>query len=213
MRYLVLFASLAIAGCTKPPPPAPPPAPEPVKEEPPPPPPPPPPPKCESLDEKCAGTETTNLVVGDKAQVRPPVGWRYAREAKASVAVSDDGAGFLAFTLAAKDDPESVLAATNALLERLAVTDVKAPLLKTRLKKAQSTVNTSDGVVVKLWEIDRESHGGTDPKKDGKPGAALLAVSTVGGVVVVGVGYVTKAGAGTHVPSIMTTMKSLRGAP
>jgi hypothetical protein len=212
MRPLVLFAVLAIAGCSKPPPPAPPPPPEPVKEEPPPPAPP-PPPKCEALDEKCAATEATSLIIGEKAQVRPPAGWRYAREAKASVAVSDDGNGFLAFTVAAKDDPESVLAATSTLLERLAVTDVKAPLLKTRLKKPQSTVNTGDGVTVKLWEVDRESHGGTDPKKDGKPGAALIAVTTVGGVVVVGVGYVTKAAASTHVPAIMTAVKTLRGAP
>src|SRR5690606_4747309 len=103
--------------------PAPAPAPCPAPATPPPPPPP-PPPKCEALEEKCEASMDTRLAIGDnKASLQPPVGWTYAKEAQQSVAVSPDGAAWLAYAEAASEDRQAVLASIEQLIARLKVSN------------------------------------------------------------------------------------------
>ncbi|HEY6724989.1 MAG TPA: hypothetical protein VI197_13220, partial [Polyangiaceae bacterium] len=120
-------------------PPAPAPAPCPASPTPaPPPPPPPPPPKCEDLKEKCEASMDTQLAIGDnRASLQPPVGWIYAKEAQQSVAAAPDGAAWLAYTEAASEERQAVLASVERLIARLNVTNVRVNFLKDRLKKAQ----------------------------------------------------------------------------
>jgi hypothetical protein len=211
--FFVLGALLALGACSNPPPPAAP-EPEPTASAPPPPPPvasaPPPAPACDGLNEKCVATDTSRMAIG-KASVKPPKGWTYARETTASVAVAPGNDGFLVFTTALAETPDAELAAVNAMLALLAISDVKPTLLKTRLKTPQSTLTTGEQTPVKLWEIDRENHGGVDPKKDGHPGAALVAITHLADMTVVGVGFVPKTAPPTNVAAMLDAIKSLRG--
>lgn len=213
MRTFSLCTVLALTACATPPPPV---AqqPEPIAIAPPPPAqsaPPPPPPRCEALAEKCLGGPDSRVGVG-AGSVRPPLGWTYAKETGVSVMVAPNGDGVLAFNTASGEDAEGELLGVVGLLTRLGVSDVKATLLKTRLKKAQSTVIAEAGTV-KLWEVDAENHGGVDPKREGKPGAALIAIARVGNAVIVGVGFVPKTAPAANVAAMMEAIKSLRGTP
>jgi hypothetical protein len=86
---LVIAWIASIGACApKPPPPR-------AVEEPPaaPPPPPPPPPKCEALEEGCIATGAQAVALEAVGwTIKPPAGWKYAREGALIVAVSEKAA-------------------------------------------------------------------------------------------------------------------------
>lgn len=212
-RVSVLVGAVALmvaAGCGKRPPKAPP------VEEPVPtvetPPPPPPKPKCEGLDEKCVGDTEAKMPAGSNGIITPPLGWHYAKESAASVAVSTEGDGVLGVAQADGKDPDKILAALTKLLDRFEITDVKLPALKPRLKKAQSTVPTG-GVELSLWEVDKTRQG-KEPKMKGNAGTLLVIVAPLSDSnIVVGAGFVSNTADPSRVSSIMDSLKTLRGKP
>lgn len=211
-RVSVLFCAVALtvaAGCHKRPPKTPPPETTPTVEEPPPPP---PKPKCEALDEKCVGDTEAKMPAGPNGLITPPLGWHYAKESAASVAVATEGDGVLGLAAAEGKDPDKILAALTKLLERFEITDVKIPMLKPRLKKAQSTVSAA-GLELSLWEVDKTRQG-KEPKMKGSAGTLLVIVAPISeGNVVVGAGFVSNTADPSRVSSIMDSLKTLRGKP
>jgi len=153
----------------------------------------------------------TRLAVGDnQASLQPPVGWTYAKEQQQSVAVSPDGAAWLAYSQVASDERQVVLAGIEQLITRLKVTNVRVNFLKDRLKKPQHKLQHG-GLETKLWEVDKKSQFGTEPTLDGSDGGTLLvAVVPLGsGSVLVGAAFVTTPKGDTYAPVVMKSVQSL----
>lgn len=211
--WLLFAASCCPYAHQMAPPPPPPPAPCPAAPAPPPPPPspPPPPPKCEALEEKCEASADTRLAIGDnRASLQPPAGWTYAKEAQQSVAVSPDGAAWLAYAEAASEERQAVLASVEQLIARLKVSNVRINFLKDRLKKPQHKLQHND-LETKLWEVDKKSQFGAEPTLNGTEGGTLLvAVVPVGShTVLVGAAFVTSPKGDTYAPIVMQSVQSL----
>jgi hypothetical protein len=152
------------------------------------------------------------MPAGPNGLITPPLGWHYAKESAASVAVATEGDGVLGLAAAEGKDPDKILAALTKLLERFEITDVKIPMLKPRLKKAQSTVSAA-GLELSLWEVDKTRQG-KEPKMKGSAGTLLVIVAPISeGNVVVGAGFVSNTADPSRVSSIMDSLKTLRGKP
>lgn len=153
----------------------------------------------------------TRLAIGDnKASLQPPPGWTYAKEAEQSVAVSPDGAAWLAYTEAASDERQAVLASVEQLITRLNVTNVRINLLKDRLKKPQHKLQHGR-VETKLWEVDKKSQFGSEPTLNGTEGGTLLVavVPLETETVLVGAAFVTAPKGETYAPVVMKSVQSL----
>lgn len=204
-----------LAGCcpnahqiAQAPPPPPEPCPAPAT---PPAPPPPPPPKCESLAETCRATKDTRLAVGDHAaSFQVPDGWTYAKEPDQSVAISPDGKASIAFTEVASKQTKVLLDAVERLVARLEIDKVRLNLLQDRLKKPQHELE-GGSVVTQLWEVDKKSQFGTEPKLKGtEEGTLLLAVTPLSSdQVLVGTAFVTTDAGDAHAPVVMQSVGSL----
>lgn len=153
----------------------------------------------------------TQLAIGDnKASLQPPVGWTYAKEAQQSVAVSPDGAAWLAYAEAASEERQAVLASVEQLIARLKVTNVRINFLKDRLKKPQHKLQHGS-VETKLWEVDKKSQFGTEPTLNGTEGGTLLVavVPVAAETVLVGAAFVTTPKGDTYAPIVMKSVQSL----
>jgi hypothetical protein len=141
----------------------------------------------------------TRLAIGDnKASLQPPLGWTYAKEAQQSVAVSPDGAAWLAYAETASEERPVVLASIEHLIARLNVGNVRINFLKDRLKKPQHKLQHGN-LETKLWEVDKKSQFGTEPTLNG----------TEGGTLLVGAAFVTTPQGDTYAPIVMKSVQSL----
>jgi len=96
------------------------------------------------------------------------------------------------------------------LVKRLQVDNVKVNFLRERLGKPQHKLE-ADGVVTKLWEVDKKSQFGTEPTLNGK-GAGTLLVAVVplaADNVLVGTAFVTAEAGETYAPLVMQSVQSL----
>jgi hypothetical protein len=149
-------------------------------------------PKCESLEEKCVAAAETRLIIGSsKVTVQVPEGWTYAKQETLSVAVPPEEDVALAFVESESDQPDKLLEAITPLLDELKITGVKLQALKPRLKKAQATMEAGSAPV-SIWEVDKASNGGADPKMQDEPGKLGVFVTTIDGTVVVGAAFMQK---------------------
>ncbi|MEO6599233.1 MAG: hypothetical protein ABIQ16_05125 [Polyangiaceae bacterium] len=181
----------------------------------PPPPPPPPPPKCEALTENCTATESTRLDFGAQGAVlTPPSGWRYAKLADRSVAVSAEGKSILAATEIADGSDTAIFASLQQLTAASAIEKVKFEALKKRFKKPQTTVDAKDAKV-DLWEVSKATSNGVNPElHEQGSGTLLLFVSRLSdNRVVTGLGFVVVPEAEADAAKVMASVQSLKVKP
>ena len=182
---------------------------------PPPPPPPPPPPKCEALAENCTATESTLLDIGAQgATLTPPSGWKYAKLADRSVAVSSEGKSILAVSEIADGSEAAILTSLEQLTLASDILKVKFDALKKRFKKPQITVDAKDSKV-DLWEVSKSTSNGVNPElREQGAGTALVFVARLSETrVVTGVGFVVVPEAEADAEKIMTAVQSLKAKP
>ncbi len=210
--WSVLLVSWCASGCHPPPPTV---AAAPTATPAPPPPPPPPPPKCEALTENCTATESTLLDVGAQgATLTPPSGWKFARLADRSVAVSAEGKSLLAATEINDGSDAAILAALEQLTAASAIEKVKFEALKKRFKKPQITVDAQDAKV-DLWEVSKTTSNGANPElHEQGAGTLLVFVSRVAdGRIITGLGFVVVPDAEEDAAKVMSAVQSLKGKP
>ena len=179
------------------------------------PPPAPPPPKCEALVENCTATESTLLAVGATgATLTPPPGWKYAKLADRSVAVSSEGKSILAATEIADGSDAAILASLEQLVTASAIEKVKFEALKKRFKKPQITVDAKDAKV-DLWEVSKATSNGANPElREQGAGTLLVFVSRLADQrVVTGLGFVVVPEAEEDAAKVMAAVQSLKGKP
>jgi hypothetical protein len=216
IRFLcayALFTSLALAACHPRPAAAPPavtaaPAPAP-------PPPPPPPPKCEALSENCVATDAISLAIGAQgASIKPPSGWKYAKESERSIAVGADGKSLLSAVEIASAEEPAILESLQKLTLGAGIEKVKFEALKKRLKKPQITVDAS-GTPVDLWEVSKSTSNGTNPElREQGVGTLLVFVAKLAqNRVVTGLAFVVVPEAEGDAEKVMAAVKTLKGTP
>jgi hypothetical protein len=182
---------------------------------PPPPPPPPPPPKCEALSENCVATDAIALLIGDKgSNIKPPSGWKYAKESERSVAVGADGKSLLSAVEIASADEAAIFAALEKQTLAAGIEKVKYEALKKRFKKPQITVNAS-GTPVELWEVSKNSSNGGSPElREQGVGTLLVFVEKIApDRELVGLGFVVVPDAEADAAKVMQAVQTLKGAP
>ena len=180
-----------------------------------PPPPPPPPPKCEALSESCVATDAIALGIGAQGTtIKPPSGWKYAKESERSVAVGADGKSVLSIVeIASAEEP-----ALSESLEKQAlaagIEKVKFEALKKRFKKPQISVDAS-GTPVDLWEVSKATSNGVNPElREQGIGTLLVFVAKLApNRVVTGLGFVVVPDAESDAEKIMAAVQSLKGKP
>jgi hypothetical protein len=207
-----LLLGLCAASCHQPPPAV---AAAPMSTAPPAPPPPPPPPKCEALTENCTATESTLLDVGAQGTtLTPPSGWKYAKLADRSVAVSAEGKSILAATEIADGSDAAILASLEQLAAASAIEKVKFEALKKRFKKPQITVDAIDAKV-DLWEVSKTTSNGGNPElREQGTGTLLVFVSRLADSrVITGLGFVVVPDAEEDAAKVMSAVQSLKGKP
>ena len=209
-----LVLGLTLAACSHgkpaaappPPPPAAPPAP---------PPPPPPPPKCESLTENCTATESSALPIGALgSNIKPPVGWKYAKAADRSVALSSEGKSLLTAVEITSAEDGAIVDSIEKLLIASAIEKVKIEALKKRLKKPQIKLE-ANGVPVELWEISKSTANGVSPElREQGLGTVLVFVQKLAPTrVITGLGFVVVPEAEADAEKVMQAVQTLKGTP
>ncbi|HEY4102812.1 MAG TPA: hypothetical protein VGM44_02940, partial [Polyangiaceae bacterium] len=181
----------------------------------PPPPPPPPPPKCEALSENCVATDAIALLIGAKGtNIKPPSGWKYAKESERSVAVGADGKSVLTAVEIASADEAAIFAALEKQTLAAGIEKVKFDALRKRFKKPQITVDAS-GTQVELWEVSKNtSNGGSPELREQGVGTLLVFVEKLAADrVVVGLGFVVVPDAEADAAKVMQAVQTLKGAP
>ena len=181
----------------------------------PPPPPPPPPPKCEALEENCTATEDTLLDVGPQGAVlTPPSGWKYAKLADRSVAISAEGKSIITATEIADGSDAAVLASLEQLVTAAQIEKVKFEALKKRFKKPQITVDAKDAKV-DLWEVSKATSNGGNPElHEQGAGTLLVFVARLAeNRVVTGLGFVVAPDAEADAAKVMAAVQSVKGKP
>lgn len=190
-------------------------APPPATPPPSPPPPPPPPPKCEALSEDCVATDAIVLGIGAQGtSIKPPSGWKYAKESERSVAVGADGKAVLsAVELPSADEP-SILDCLQKQALAAGIEKVKFEALKKRLKKPQITVDAS-GTPVALWEVSKSTSNGSSPElREQGVGTLLVFVAKfAANRVVTGLGFVVVPDAESDAQKVMQAVQTLKATP
>lgn len=117
----------------------------------------------------------------------------------------------LAFTVAASDSKNDLIAASKRLSARLHIKSVKYAWLTPRLKKAQLELEAGPHEIA-LWEVNKSSQFGASPKLEGElAGTFLLVAANVEGHgVFVGTAFVTKPGGDEHAAAVMESLKTFR---
>ncbi|HTA89523.1 MAG TPA: hypothetical protein VK745_08105 [Polyangiaceae bacterium] len=207
-----LLAAVALSGCHHQPPAV---APPPAAAPPAPPPPPPPPPKCEALSENCTATDAIALTIGAQgASIKPPSGWKYAKESERSVAVGADGKSVLSAVEIASAEEPAILEALEKQTLASGIEKVKFEALKKRLKKPQITVDAS-GTPVELWEVSKSTSNGVSPElREQGVGTLLVFVAKLApNRVVTGLGFVVVPDAEADAQKVMQAVQTLKGKP
>ena len=207
-----LLAGALLNACHHPPPAAPVAA---QAAPPSPPPPPPPPPKCEALSESCVATDAIALSIGAAgASIKPPPGWKYAKEAERSVAVGADGKAVLSAVEITSAEPSAVLEALEKQTLAAGIEKVQFDALKKRLKKPQITVDAS-GTPVELWEISKSTSNHVNPElREQGVGTLLVFVAKLEPTrVITGLGFVVVPDAEADAAKVMAAVQTLKGKP
>jgi hypothetical protein len=206
-----LLIALAFPACHQQPP-VPPIA---ATSSPPPPPPPPPPPKCEALSENCVATDAIALAIGAQgATIKPPSGWRYAKESERSVALGADGKSVLSVVEIASAEEPAILEALQKQTLAAGIEKVKYDALKKRLKKPQITVDAS-GTPVALWEVSKATSNGVNPElREQGIGTLLVFVAKFApNRVIAGLSFVVVPDAEADAAKVMQAVQTLKGNP
>ena len=172
-------------------------------------------PKCEALSENCTATDSTLLAIADQgAALTPPSGWKFAKLADRSVAVSAEGKSLLVATEISSGADAAVLESLEKLMVASAIEKVKFDALKKRFKKPQITVDAKDSKV-DLWEISKSTSNGVNPElREQGTGTALVFVARLSDTrVVTGLGFVVVPEAEADAEKIMTAVQSLKAKP
>ncbi len=144
----------------------------------------------------------------------PPSGWKYAKLADRSVAVSPEGKSILAVTEIASGTEAAVLQSLEQLTLATAVEKVKLDALKKRFKKPQITVEAKDSKV-DLWEVSKATSNGVNPElREQGAGTLLVFVARLADDrVITGLGFVVVPEAEADAAKVMTAVQSLKGKP
>jgi hypothetical protein len=180
-----------------------------------PPPPPPPPPPCVALSENCTATDAITLAIGAQgASIKPPSGWKYAKEPERSVAVGADGKSVLSAVEIASAEEPAILDSLEKQTLAAGIEKVKFDALKKRLKKPQISVDAS-GTPVDLWEVSKATANGVSPElREKGVGTLLVFVAKFGpNQVVAGLGFVVVPDAESDAEKVMQAVQSLKGKP
>jgi hypothetical protein len=216
IRFLcacALLGAIGQSGCHHPP--ALVPTPAPAAPPPSPPPPPPPPPKCEALSENCVATDAIALLIGARGvSIKPPSGWKYAKESERSVAVGADGKSVLSAVEISSAEEPAILDSLQKQTLAAGIEKVKFEALKKRLKKPQITVDAS-GTPVELWEVSKATSNGANPElRERGIGTLLVFVAKFAADhVVTGLGFVVVPDAETDAEKVMQAVQTLKGKP
>ena len=178
-----------------------------------PPPPPPPPPKCEALSESCVATDAIALAIGAQgAIIKPPSGWKYAKESERSVAVGPDGKSVLSVVEITSAEAPAIIEALEKQTLAAGIEKVKFEALKKRLKKPQITVDAS-GTPVDLWEVSKATSNGVNPElREQGVGTLLVFVAKLApNRVVTGLGFVVVPDAEADAAKVMQAVQTLKG--
>jgi hypothetical protein len=180
-----------------------------------PPPPPPPPPECETLSENCTATDAIALAIGAQgATIKPPSGWKYAKESERSVAVGADGKSVLSAVEISSAEEPAILDSLEKQALAAGIEKVKFEALRKRLKKAQNTVD-ANGTPVDLWEVSKATSNGANPElREQGIGTLLVFVAKLApNRVVTGLGFVVVPDAEADAEKVMQAVQSLKGQP
>jgi hypothetical protein len=160
-------------------------------------------------------TDAITLAIGTQgASIKPPSGWKYAKESERSVAVGSDGKAVLAAVEIASAEEPAILEALQKLALDAGVEKVKFEALKKRLKKPQITVDAS-GTPVELWEVSKSTSNGTNPElREQGVGTLLIFVAQFApNRVVTGLAFVVVPEAEGDAEKVMSAVQTLKGQP
>jgi hypothetical protein len=180
-----------------------------------PPPPPPPPPPCIALSENCTATDAITLAIGAQgASIKPPSGWKYAKELERSVAVGADGKSVLSAVEIPSAEEPAILDSLEKQTLAAGIEKVKFDALKKRLKKPQMSVDAS-GTPVDLWEVSKATANGASPElREKGVGTLLVFVAKFApNQVITGLGFVVVPDAESDAEKVMQAVQSLKGKP
>jgi hypothetical protein len=167
------------------------------------------------LQESCVATDAIALLVGAKgASIKPPSGWKYAKEAERSVAIGAEGKSLLSAVEIASTDEPAILASLEQQTLAAGIEKVKFETLKKRFKKPQITVDAS-GTPVDLWEVGKATSNGNNPElREQGAGTLLVFVAKIApDRVVTGLGFVVVPDAEADAAKVMQAVQSLKGKP
>ena len=160
-------------------------------------------------------TDAIALAIGAQgASIKPPSGWKYAKESERSVAVGADGKSVLSAVEISSADETAILDSLEKLALATGVEKVKFEALKKRLKKPQISVEAS-GTPVALWEVSKATSNGANPElREQGVGTLLVFVAKLTPTrVVTGLGFVVVPDAESDAEKIMQAVQTLKGKP
>jgi hypothetical protein len=144
----------------------------------------------------------------------PPPGWKFAKLADRSIAVSPDGTALLAAAEISSGAEAQMLDSLANLSQASALENVKFEALKKRFKKPQSTIDGQAGKV-DLWEISKSTSNGVNPElRDKGTGTVLAFVARLGeSRAITGLAFVVVPDAERDAEKVMNALRSLRSKP
>lgn len=160
-------------------------------------------------------TDAIALAIGAQGStIRPPSGWKYAKESERSVAVSPEGKSVLSVVEIASADEPAILESLEKQTLAAGIEKVKFEALKKRFKKPQITVQAGT-VPVDLWEISKATSNGVNPElREQGVGTLLVFVAKLApNRVVTGLGFVVVPEAEGDAEKVMQAVQTLKGTP
>ena len=160
-------------------------------------------------------TDAIALTIGTQgASIKPPSGWKYAKESERSVAVGADGKSVLSIVEIASADESAILESLEKQALAAGVEKIKFEALKKRLKKPQNTVDAS-GTPVELWEVSKATSNGVNPelREQGIGTLLVFVVKLAPSRVITGLGFVVVPDAEADAAKVMQAVQSVKGTP
>jgi len=146
--------------------------------------------------------------------MKPPTGWKYAKESERSVAVSPEGKSILSAVEIPSADEPAILESLQKQTLAAGIEKVKFEALKKRFKKPQITVKAGE-TAVDLWEVSKATSNGVNPElREQGVGTLLVFVEKLApNRVVTGLGFVVVPEAESDAEKVMQAVQTLKGSP
>lgn len=160
-------------------------------------------------------TDALTLAIGTQgSSIKPPSGWKYAKESERSVAVSAEGKSLLSVVEIASAEEPAILESLEKQTLAAGIEKVKFEALKKRFKKPQITVQAGT-VPVDLWEVSKATANGVSPElREQGVGTLLVFVAKLApNRVVTGLGFVVVPEAEGDAEKVMQAVQTLKGTP